>query len=577
MQISIRLAVFYYGEESMKDIRVREKDKGTIRSLDKTAAAAHRIKDASVRVRSDLGIQSDSDDNSSAADAAENYARTGAVYAAYGAKRAAGRVKRGYISYAEKSEQPEIQETGSGRLTGKGQYNDTAHRSFQKSVRDRGSGKAAAANEIKIKGSESFKAHGSSSDAASMSQSRQKQHGIKKLTERLRIKQSGRLFRTHAGGRASSSSARRLRSAIAGSKELVKALTASGTLCLGIVLIMIIFGAAISMTEEGNYLSGEGDTAIVEVARAELGNKGGDKFWKWYGFKSHVDWCAIFVSWCADKCGYIKEGIIPKFSVVGDGARWFKARHRWAGRGYTPKPGDLIFFDYEGDGILDHAGIVEICDGKRITTIEGNSGNMCRRQSYAKGSSLIAGYGCPEYVTISLAGGSASAWAAKIAADNSYHYVHWAGSDARTQQCPICHKLTANRYKGWNCIGFAFACWRHGYGINSKCSCGVINNSQWNRLLRCRTDAEANRMASRLVGVRCVVIRNGGKAIPLDMLKSGDIFAMFSGNSYFHTAFYEGNGRYADCTSGRSDNIQSNNKLSGSARLKIKVAIRFAG
>lgn len=178
-----------------------------------------------------------------------------------------------------------------------------------------------------------------------------------------------------------------------GTRALFSSLTAGSIAALLVVVIMVLFGAALTFTEDGSRIEGTGDTAIVEVARAELGNVGGDKFWKWYGFSSHVDWCAIFCSWCADRCGYIDSGILPKFSVVGDGAGWFRARHRWSGRGYSPKPGDFIFFDFEQDGVLDHVGIVENCDGRVVTTIEGNSGDVCKRLSYRAGSPQIAGYG----------------------------------------------------------------------------------------------------------------------------------------------------------------------------------------
>ena len=174
-----------------------------------------------------------------------------------------------------------------------------------------------------------------------------------------------------------------------------------------VVVITILFSATFMTVgdEEGNnfaydfYEIGPGDTAIVKVAQAQLGNVGGNKFWKWYGFSSHVHWCACFVSWCGDQCGYIKAGIIPKYAVCGTGANWFKERHRWASRGYSPKPGDIIFFDFEHDGEMDHTGIVESCDGKTVTTIEGNSGNACKRQSYVRGSSQIAGYGVPAFNT----------------------------------------------------------------------------------------------------------------------------------------------------------------------------------
>lgn len=57
-----------------------------------------------------------------------------------------------------------------------------------------------------------------------------------------------------------------------------------------------------------------------------VGNVGGLKFCRWYGFSGRVEWCACFISWCANQCGYIEKGIIPKFAAVGDGVDWFKAR-----------------------------------------------------------------------------------------------------------------------------------------------------------------------------------------------------------------------------------------------------------
>ena len=58
-----------------------------------------------------------------------------------------------------------------------------------------------------------------------------------------------------------------------------------------------------------------GNSQIISVAKAEIGNEGGKKFWSWYGFDSHVSWCACFVSWCGDRCGFIQSGVMPKFSL----------------------------------------------------------------------------------------------------------------------------------------------------------------------------------------------------------------------------------------------------------------------
>ena len=140
-----------------------------------------------------------------------------------------------------------------------------------------------------------------------------------------------------------------------------------------------------------------GDKPIIKAAAGQLGNKGGEPFWSWYGFNGHVSWCACFVSWCADQCGYIKAGVMPKFSWVDDGVQWFKNRHQWQKRSYKPAPGDIIFFDWECDGSVSHVGIVESCDGRTVHTIEGNSGDACKRQSYSVGSSVIFGYGIPKY------------------------------------------------------------------------------------------------------------------------------------------------------------------------------------
>ena len=58
-----------------------------------------------------------------------------------------------------------------------------------------------------------------------------------------------------------------------------------------------------------------GDGEIVTVALSQVGNTGGAPYWSWYGFGSRVEWCACFVSWCANECGYIDAGVIPKFAA----------------------------------------------------------------------------------------------------------------------------------------------------------------------------------------------------------------------------------------------------------------------
>lgn len=227
----------------------------------------------------------------------------------------------------------------------------------------------------------------------------------------------------------------------------------------------------------GNYEIGLGNSNIVNIARAQLGNKGGAKFWSWYGFHSRVEWCACFVSWCADQGGYLKSGTIPKFSLVSDGANWFRAKHQWQSRTYKPAPGDIIFFTWSG-GPLQHVGIVEKCNGKVVTTIEGNSTDACRRRTYPVGSSCIAGYGTPAYPdsssgskTQSAAHGAITASQVAVTAaklDRKYASEHWTynGSHPRDSHKTInCVKFTQNVYAKLGVRSFGWYT-RHGR-INS--------------------------------------------------------------------------------------------------------------
>lgn len=144
---------------------------------------------------------------------------------------------------------------------------------------------------------------------------------------------------------------------------------------------------------------------IVAVALSQVGNVGGQPYWSWYGFNSRVEWCACFVSWCANECGYIDAGVIPKFAGCVGGSNWFKARGQWQDGSYEPRPGDLIFFDWDDPGgysgpqddVPDHVGIVERVENGVVYTVEGNSGDSCRQRSYSVGYYEIWGYGCPIY------------------------------------------------------------------------------------------------------------------------------------------------------------------------------------
>lgn len=134
-----------------------------------------------------------------------------------------------------------------------------------------------------------------------------------------------------------------------------------------------------------------GNQKTVDIGLSQVGNVGGQPYWSWYGFNSRVEWCACYVSWVLNQAGYSE----PKFAACqSQGVPYFSSNGRWASRGYSDiAPGDVIFFDWEGDGSSDHVGIVIGTDGSRVYTVEGNSGDACKVRDYDLNSSVIMGYG----------------------------------------------------------------------------------------------------------------------------------------------------------------------------------------
>lgn len=128
---------------------------------------------------------------------------------------------------------------------------------------------------------------------------------------------------------------------------------------------------------------------IAGIALKELGNKGGEKFWSWYGYPFRVEWCAVFVSWCGNQTGSDFE----RFAYCPTGIDFFKKSNKWLAAGAEPKSGAIIFFDWQSDGISDHVGLVTRYAEGIVYTVEGNSGDEVKEQKYAVNSSVIVGYG----------------------------------------------------------------------------------------------------------------------------------------------------------------------------------------
>ncbi|CAK20199.1 lysozyme family protein [Listeria welshimeri] len=136
------------------------------------------------------------------------------------------------------------------------------------------------------------------------------------------------------------------------------------------------------------------NSEIAKIASDELAegiHEGGEKYWRWYGFNSRVEWCATFVSYVAEKANVKMD----RFAYCPTGINNFKANNQWQNGGVEPRSGAIIFFDWDGDGISDHVGIVEKFENNTVHTIEGNSGDRIAKRTYEKSSPFILGYGMP--------------------------------------------------------------------------------------------------------------------------------------------------------------------------------------
>lgn len=122
------------------------------------------------------------------------------------------------------------------------------------------------------------------------------------------------------------------------------------------------------------------------------------------GYKvSYTDaWCASFVSACAKATGqtdvvFPECGCDPMIKLYQSAGRWQENED------YVPKPGDIIFYDWQDNGVgdnkgsADHVGIVESVDGSTMTIIEGNISNSVGRRTLKVNGKYIRGFGLPNY------------------------------------------------------------------------------------------------------------------------------------------------------------------------------------
>lgn len=197
-------------------------------------------------------------------------------------------------------------------------------------------------------------------------------------------------------------------------------------------------------------------SSVIHVAQGYLGyteyprGSNRTKFGAWYGINP-APWCAMFVSYCFYAAGMpLKIDTSKGFAYCPDGVHWFKAHGLWHPSSQS-KPGDLIFFDWNGDGVSDHVGIVEAgWNGSYTSTIEGNTGSVSQNnggevmRQHRDASRTTMGVGRPNWAAVPTptpapSGDHAPAWPGRVLALTS-PLMH--GNDVYTWQ----HRM---QQRGW--------------------------------------------------------------------------------------------------------------------------------
>ena len=154
-------------------------------------------------------------------------------------------------------------------------------------------------------------------------------------------------------------------------------------------------------------LTGVWPDDLLNIARSQLGyeesklnfiiddegnRQGYTRYGAWYR-ASYSEWCAMYVSFCLNYAE-IPETVVPREANCEKWIRALSSEGLYVSAAhYAPQPGDLIFFDWEQDGNVDHVGLVEAAGEGTITTIEGNSRGGVHRNEYRADNDVIAGYG----------------------------------------------------------------------------------------------------------------------------------------------------------------------------------------
>ena len=160
------------------------------------------------------------------------------------------------------------------------------------------------------------------------------------------------------------------------------------TLAVTAAVLAMLCSPVLGAYENTHRNTGNQNEDILKVSLTQLGYPEGTnnltKFGQWYatvldarressaGFANGA-WCAMYTSWCANQAG-IKESTLPYYALVADGVDKFKKMNLYKKASeYTPKPGDLVFFDWNVNNYADHTGIVMMAEDGMLYSIEGNT------------------------------------------------------------------------------------------------------------------------------------------------------------------------------------------------------------
>lgn len=413
----------------MAKIKTREVDRTSIKTMNRSVSASHRIRNAGAEIRQNVRQQNDVQEQSvseystarveegmqKTAWKAEHAAEVGIAKTSKYAKQKLQerRSRKNEMQYADTPYKESIVSNGPRKTQNGYQYQVRGHSRGEMKESPRTSLRVGTVYEkkpMKIKGNTKPDYEGMGVKVKKPIKNRREvpgTHAVRVSGNQVYAKHQKAMRNvsktSYQMAKSGTGIVRRLTEGISnaakttflGAKSFILAAAGGSAIAVVIIVICCFLGCVMYLSDDGE--SGDYTPMIVTVAESQLGNEGGGAFWSWYGFEERVDWCAIFVSWCGEQCGYLDAEILPKFAVVGDGAEWFKAKRQWKSGRYTPKAGDIVFFDWEEDGTMDHVGIVEKYENRTIHTIEGNSGDVCRKLQYEVRSKKICGYGVPVY------------------------------------------------------------------------------------------------------------------------------------------------------------------------------------